>query len=780
MKRPLLLFLLVQFLFSSLSFSSAIDSLRVSICTWSGDECYGFPVTSKEIQHFDSAGSLSLLEGYLMNGCTNPNDTGFANTFNKNYEYDSLGRLLSELNTQFRFDSVSVILNYSYRYDTAGNRIVYKVEQFYPLPVITFNQDSFAFNYYGNKIYELNEFRNSQTGLQDTSLIQRWTYDSLDHLFEHTRYHYSGNTVQSIDHSYNIYDSLWNILNSISASIDIQTGSIDSSQTEYVYDSLSRKIQATTMGWDSAALGWQFWNRTVFVYDSLSQLFQSYSLYCQDTTCSDTTAMTSYTYDSAGRLTEKHYHSFIDEFGDGWDITYYDGNGNVIQTGYGYPTKNGCGYSQMMYFTFNSNQQLTHSVTETLGCSFSSATCDYFNLNEDSLLASISYPATACPFDTIQYVVHVYGGVPPYSYHWSPVINIFDSLSMRPKIIADTTIFYTLTVTDSVGLTQTSSALLNVHEKNIPAFSLSSFGSPCPGSSYLLTFNSIGFNPPWSLEWMLNGSTFFSNNDTITTSGSGVYSAVAIDVNGCRVTSDPFPVQLFVGDTVSVVSSGSSSICSGESVTLEANSPVAFSWNTGDSTQFIVVNTAGDYFAVSTDSFGCVDTSNVLHFQVYALPSVNLGNDTIVCVNDTLLLNAGAGYVQYLWQDGNSLENYSVFSAGVDTLNFFVQVTDTNTCMGSDSIQVIVDICTGIIQRAINPNCHLFPNPVRENLFIDQLPSSNCLIRIFSHDGRECFSEYTNSRMKLSLNTSQYSNGLYLISIQDEKGNVMKNVFLKE
>ncbi|MBL0257584.1 MAG: hypothetical protein IPQ03_08645 [Bacteroidetes bacterium] len=70
------------------------------------------------------------------------------------------------------------------------------------------------------------------------------------------------------------------------------------------------------------------------------------------------------------------------------------GMGSVIQTGYGYPTKNGCGYSQMMYFTFNSNQQLTHSVTETLGCSFSSATCDYFNLNEDSLLASISYPAT--------------------------------------------------------------------------------------------------------------------------------------------------------------------------------------------------------------------------------------------------------------------------------------------------------------------------------------------------------------------------------------------------
>ncbi|MBL0257585.1 MAG: hypothetical protein IPQ03_08650 [Bacteroidetes bacterium] len=50
-----------------------------------------------------------------------------------------------------------------------------------------------------------------------------------------------------------------------------------------------------------------------------------------------------------------------------------------------------------------------------------------------------------------------------------------------------------------------------------------------------MAFNSIGFNPPWSLEWMLNGSTFFSNNDTITTSGSGVYSAVAIDVNGCRV-----------------------------------------------------------------------------------------------------------------------------------------------------------------------------------------------------------------------------------------------------
>jgi gliding motility-associated-like protein len=64
-------------------------------------------------------------------------------------------------------------------------------------------------------------------------------------------------------------------------------------------------------------------------------------------------------------------------------------------------------------------------------------------------------------------------------------------------------------------------------------------------------------------------------------------------------------------------------------------------------------------------------------------PQINLGSDTVICNNGTLLLSAEIDNGSYLWQDGSTNSTYSVDSPGL----YFVQAT--NTCgVVSDSIVV--------------------------------------------------------------------------------------------
>lgn len=62
---------------------------------------------------------------------------------------------------------------------------------------------------------------------------------------------------------------------------------------------------------------------------------------------------------------------------------------------------------------------------------------------------------------------------------------------------------------------------------------------------------------------------------------------------------------------------------------------------------------------------------------------VNLGPDEYICPNNSRLLNAGAGYASYLWQDGSTDSTFTVTAAGL----YWVEVYDTcNNTTYRDSI----------------------------------------------------------------------------------------------
>lgn len=68
-------------------------------------------------------------------------------------------------------------------------------------------------------------------------------------------------------------------------------------------------------------------------------------------------------------------------------------------------------------------------------------------------------------------------------------------------------------------------------------------------------------------------------------------------------------------------------------------------------------------------------------------PVINIGNDTTICENSFLTLDAGAGYTTYLWDDATTNQTRTVNTPGT----FYVTVTTPNNCTASDTIIVTQD-----------------------------------------------------------------------------------------
>ena len=128
------------------------------------------------------------------------------------------------------------------------------------------------------------------------------------------------------------------------------------------------------------------------------------------------------------------------------------------------------------------------------------------------------------------------------------------------------------------------------------------------------------------------------------------------------------------------------SICRGDTIKLDAGSDMSsYLWNTGENGSFIIVSDSGLYWVEVSFDTDCI-LYDTIHVSYYPENAVELGNDTTICQGDPLTLDAGDGYVSYFWQNGLENQTYYVGSSG----QYWVQVTDHNSCMISDTINVEV------------------------------------------------------------------------------------------
>jgi len=144
--------------------------------------------------------------------------------------------------------------------------------------------------------------------------------------------------------------------------------------------------------------------------------------------------------------------------------------------------------------------------------------------------------------------------------------------------------------------------------------------------------------------------------------------------------------------TATLTPDGDINLCAGETQTLTASgSAGAYIWLrnntvvTGQNSNTLAVTQAAPYNVIVTGGNGCTDTSAVANIIVVPKPVVNLGNDTAVCGNETLQLNAANPGATYEWSNNSTTQTIEVTTPG----QYAVTVTDNFNCVTRDTINII-------------------------------------------------------------------------------------------
>ena len=217
------------------------------------------------------------------------------------------------------------------------------------------------------------------------------------------------------------------------------------------------------------------------------------------------------------------------------------------------------------------------------------------------------------------------------------------------------------------------------------------FAGICSGSNTTLSLTGNTGSIQWQSSptglagsWTNIAAATAASLSTGTLTDTTYYRVIVTNTDACALTDTTasvavnvyaLPVQMLTDVTQ----------CAG-TVTLDAqNAGASFLWSTSETTQSITVSTSGTYTVSITDANGCF-TNDTAAVTINPLPVVNLGADTAQCVG-TVTLDAQNAGAAYLWNDNTTAQTLVASATG----NYYVQVTDANNCVSSDTISVTIN-----------------------------------------------------------------------------------------
>lgn len=154
---------------------------------------------------------------------------------------------------------------------------------------------------------------------------------------------------------------------------------------------------------------------------------------------------------------------------------------------------------------------------------------------------------------------------------------------------------------------------------------------------------------------------------------------------------------------------GPVTLCGNDTATLQVPGGLLdYSWGPANTLTELNDSTAEVYPSMDmTYYFSCntVDgchLSDTIVVNVWKSPLVRLGDDTVICSQDQLVLNAGAGYKSYVWSTGSDSSAITVGPPGT----YSVLVVDAHGCKAGDTIVIQGKSCTEMlaVPNAFSPD----------------------------------------------------------------------------
>jgi Secretion system C-terminal sorting domain len=145
---------------------------------------------------------------------------------------------------------------------------------------------------------------------------------------------------------------------------------------------------------------------------------------------------------------------------------------------------------------------------------------------------------------------------------------------------------------------------------------------------------------------------------------------------------------------------------------------------------------------------------------------IDLGPDTTIYTNDTLILNAPQGHVSYTWSTGATSENIQVLGKelGAGTFPIWVKVDDYG-CAFSDTIIIKVESGFGINELE-NGAVRIYPNPFKDEIIIEDISTFKS-VRIYDLQGANVahFDPKEIQPSGTAINLAHLKRGIYFLEL---------------
>jgi len=317
---------------------------------------------------------------------------------------------------------------------------------------------------------------------------------------------------------------------------------------------------------------------------------------------------------------------------------------------------------------------------------------------------------------------------------------------------------YIVTGTDLNNCSNTDT--MDVTVNSILTLTLSaSTSSICSGATATLTANGAStytWNPG-----LLSGSNPLVNPNSTTT-----YTVVGDNGTGCVGTET---ISLIVQQLPNIIANATSTtICVGQSVTLNGAGAANYSWSNGvfDGIAF-TPTTTNLYTIIGTNAFGCSSTNTIIVNVNNGTSATPNANPSIICFGDTVQLSVIGGSIP-TWSLNS---NPSVLTISpMSNISYTYSAIDTLGCVGDITFNVNINQdCDIIVYNGFTPN----GDGLNDFWIIDNIEKfPNNKVYVFNRWGNKIFqtTEYnnTNNVWDGKLNGQLVPSGTYFYVIESE------------
>ncbi len=382
----------------------------------------------------------------------------------------------------------------------------------------------------------------------------------------------------------------------------------------------------------------------------------------------------------------------------------------------------------------------TTSTTTPILCGTTAAT---INLNNAATHPSVARQWQSSPDSTV----------------WSDVAAATGT-SHNATLTATT--FYRVKVSSLDSVVYSTATKITVGTVPTPSIVASGNTTFCQGDSVRLTARG-GATYGWSTN---------ATDSVITVRNGATYTVTVTNAQGCTATTSQV-VTVNALPTPSIVASGNTTFCQGDSVRLTARGGATYRWSTNATDSVITARNGATYAVTVTNAQGCTASASQV---VTVNPKPTVSFTTNIVGGRVTFTNTSTNGATYRWNFGNVGDSTSLAQNPVFTYtangNYTVRLLVTSAAGCKDSTSQIINVTrVGVKELRQDITVKIYPNPTSEMVYLEFDDNSLNVLGaapriIVTNAQGQVVTDMPFSGKNVAIEAERWANGLYFINLR--------------